>query len=111
MGENKPFLTRYRNMTGSFKVIANFGIIYIISQFIIITILEHAGSDRVLKLQTGIAVEYFKETMEYFRATGKMKYYIMHYYLDFLHPVWYSVLLSATLSWLFITRNVSETYN
>jgi hypothetical protein len=111
MSIESSFLDRFKNYIGSLKIIIFSGIIYFISQAIIIFIFENVGSEYVLKLQTTLSADYFRETMEYFKKTGIMEYYIMHYYFDFLHPIWYSVFLSASLSWLFISLHILKKYN
>jgi hypothetical protein len=91
-------LDRYRDRISSAKVILLFGIIYIVSQIIIANILHPLDSRLFLKAQTTFSREIYLNLLQGWEQAGMMGRYRLHFYFDFIHPVWYSIFISALLA-------------
>ncbi|MFW6066908.1 MAG: hypothetical protein ACOC97_01110 [Myxococcota bacterium] len=89
---------RARARLASWRVVGVFGGIYLVSQAALGAILQEVGSAEVLQLQTTLSPETFAAILEQWRDAGLLDTYASHYYLDFVHPVWYSALLAALLA-------------
>jgi len=94
-------LDHIRQNLGRTWIIVLFGLVYLVSQVTILIILgpiEHS----MLNLQlSGFSVAEYVSVFNSWEASGDMAYYRAHFILDDIHWVWYSVLFTALLSWLF----------
>lgn len=97
--EPQPLLGRYRNAIGQRWLVMLFAGIYIVSQAIIIVLLEQVGSDQAAKLQLfGFTADYYLETFNSWESAGTMAFYKAHLFIDAVHPIWYTLTLSALLA-------------
>jgi hypothetical protein len=92
-------------------LIATFGIIYFISQFIIGSIIHPLGIADALTLQTTFSSHTFKEIASGWIASGQVKLYYRHFYFDNFHPIWYSIFLSLLIARTFKINNISRKFN
>lgn len=78
-----------------------FGVIYVISQTIIISLLEQIGGPLILTLQvTWFTAADYVATFSEWDAAGLMEIYRAHLVFDDFHAIWYAVLMAATLATL-----------
>ncbi len=73
-------------------------IVYTISQAIILVILHPLDIDPLI-FQTTFSKTVFLEILEKWGAPG-LEIFMRHYYVDFLHPFIYAILLSSTIAYL-----------
>lgn len=113
MDNSDPALagTRLRGVLSSWTVVLVFGAIYVLSQATMYFILQPMGSAQVFRLQTTLSPETFSAILEQWREAGLLGRYGMHYYFDFVHPLWYAVFLSATLAVAFDANDVAAGWN
>lgn len=104
-------LTSYRNRFGILRVVVLFGVLYLISQIIIGDILHDMGPLKFIKAQTTFSKSAYVEQVREWQKAGLMEDYRLHFYFDFLHPVWYSLFLSAWMSLVFNLNRLSNRYN
>jgi hypothetical protein len=104
-------LSRYRDRISSTGVITIFAFVYIISQIIIAIILHPLDSSLFLKAQTTFSRELYQELLQGWEKSGLMGHYRLHFYFDFIHPVWYSVLLSALIARGMNLNKISSRFN
>ena len=92
-------------------LIGLFAFIYFTSQIIIGSILHKVGTLDALALQTTLCSEKFKAIVLEWMASGRIEFYYQHFYLDFIHPVWYSIFLSLLIARAFKMNNVNPKFN
>lgn len=100
-----------RTRLDSWWVIGIFGVIFLASQIAIAVILHKVGHATVLRLQTTLSADTLAQGFERLRETGKLAAYRSHYWLDFVHPAWYGILLSASLAKAFRGNAVSSKFD
>lgn len=104
-------LDNLRQQLGRTWIIVLFAIAYVISQLTILIILgpiEHA----MLKLQlSGFSAADYVVVFSAWEASGDMAYYRAHFILDDVHWIWYSVLFTALLCWLFDRSEIPSNRN
>lgn len=91
-------LARLRSKLGRFRVALVFGVIYAVSQWTILRIIEPLGSLNVLSLQTAMTPEAFLAIKQSWVEAGVMGAYWRHFYPDFAHPFWYGTFLAACIA-------------
>jgi len=92
-------------------LIVLFAVIYFTSQIIIGSILHKIGTLDALALQTTLCSDKFKEIASGWIASGQIGIYYQHFYLDFSHPIWYSIFLSLLIARAFRINNVHPKLN
>lgn len=102
--------SRMRRKLDSWRVIVIFGIVYAISQAMIIRIVRPLGSD-VLKIQTTLSSATFIRILHEWRAAGLVPVYMHHFDFDFVHPLWYGLLLAALLAKTFNANRVPARFD
>lgn len=70
---------------------------FLASQLSIAIVLDPVGLEHFLRLQTTLSVELFRALVVDMYQRGVVEHYLAHYYYDFLHPVWYAMLLAVLL--------------
>lgn len=70
---------------------------FLVSQLSILVVLAPVGFDAVWQMQTTMSADTFSAVLADVYARDAAEDYIAHFYYDFLHPVWYSVLLVLLL--------------
>ena len=91
-------------------LIAIFGILYFASQLKIASIVHPLGID-VLRLQTTLSSDTFKEIASSWIASGQVGIYYKHFYFDNFHPILYSIFLSLLIARTFKINNVNPKFN
>lgn len=110
--ELNQLLARYRNVMSHQWIVFVFGGIYLLSQVIILVVLEHVGSIEVGVLQlTGFTSDDYSETFNRWSSSGSMVFYKAHFIVDGVHWVWYSILLTALLALAMNAKNIDANYN
>ena len=91
-------------------IIAIFGIIYFVSQIKIASIVHPLGID-MLRIQTTLSSDTFKEIASGWIASGQIGNYYKHFYFDNFRPIWYSIFLSLLIARAFKSNNISPKFN
>ena len=104
-------LNGYRDRVSSLGFIFFFAGIYIISQVIIANILHPLDSRLFLKAQTTFSRELYLQLLQGWESAGLIGRYRLHFYFDFVHPVWYSVFLSALIAKGMNLNSISARFN
>jgi hypothetical protein len=104
-------LEKYRKKAGTAKIVIVFGVVYIISQAIIGLILHDLGPVQFVKAQTTFSKAVYLELARNWQQNGLMSFYEKHFYFDFLHPLWYSVFLSALIGYALNRGSFPTRYN
>lgn len=91
-------------------IIAIFGIIYFASQIKIASIVHPLGID-MLRIQTTLSGDTFKEIASGWIASGQIGLYYKHFYFDNFHPIWYSIFLSLLIARAFKINNINPKFN
>jgi hypothetical protein len=91
-------------------IIAIFGIIYFASQIKIASIVHPLGID-MLRIQTTLSSDTFKEIASGWIASGQIGLYYKHFYFDNFHPIWYSIFLSLFIARAFKINNINPKFN
>ncbi len=91
-------------------IIAIFGIIYFASQIKIASIVHPLGID-MLRIQTTLSSDTFKEIASGWIASGQIENYYKHFYFDNFHPIWYSIFLSLLIARAFKINNINPKFN
>ncbi|MFZ3055677.1 MAG: hypothetical protein WA098_02875 [Smithella sp.] len=91
-------------------IIAIFGIIYFASQIKIASIVHPLGID-MLRIQTTLSSDSFKEIASGWIALGQIGLYYKHFYFDNFHPIWYSIFLSLLIARAFKINNINPKFN
>ncbi len=104
-------LNKIRQKIGNWKIVIIFGILYIISQLIIVSILHNLDTKQVFELQTTFSSDTFHEIINSWKNNGILGFYKKHFIFDFPHPIWYSIFFGSFMSKLFHLNLVGEKYN
>lgn len=91
-------------------IIAIFGIIYFASQIKIASIVHPLGID-MLRIQTTLSNDTFKEIASGWIASGQIENYYKHFYFDNFHPIWYSIFLSLLIARVFKINDINPKFN
>lgn len=103
-------LKKLREALKSGQIVLIFGIIYGISQVIIGIILFPVLTE-IGALQTSFSPEFVRDTLEAWRQSGELARYQQHFLVDFIHPVWYTIALTAGLANVFTMRSIPDRWN
>ena len=107
----KVLLNKVRQKTGKWQFVIVFGVLYIISQIVITSILHDLDPKQVLKLQTSLSTDLFCEIIHLWNNDGMLDLYKKHFFFDFPHPIWYSVVLISFISKIFNLNNTNTRFN
>lgn len=88
----------YRRRFGTPKAVLLLGAIYLASQIAIASIIHDMGALEFLKAQTTFSRATYVEQVKQWQERELMGDYRRHFYLDFLHPLWYALFLSALMA-------------
>lgn len=86
-------------------------VLYLISQITIGIILHPLGIKAVLRMQTTTSARIMAEILDRWSADGQLVRFITHFYPDFLHPVWYGLLLVFLMFRILGNASVSRRWN
>lgn len=102
---------RLRAALSPWRAIAITGIVYFVSQAGITWLLGEIEPATVLRLQTTLSAQTFRDIVASLRESGLITSYWRHYLLDFVHPLWYALFLSACLARAFDATAVSSKFD
>lgn len=107
-----PSLRSARTFLAHKGLLAFFGAIYVVSQIIIVTVLDPLVPERMVALQvTGFAASDYVAMFSAWQAEGKMSFYHAHLIFDDVHWIWYSIFLSVALAVSLDAARLSERWN
>lgn len=92
-------------------LIALFAVIYFTSQIMLGTIFHKIGTFQALMLQTTLSSDKFKDIASGWIASGQIGIYYQHFYLDYFHPLWYSIFLSLLIARAFKMNHINPKFN
>jgi len=104
-------LSRLREGLRSWRVIWLSGAVYLASQIAIASILHPLDPLVVLELQTSLSSEAVAAILQQWRELELIDGYWRHYWLDFVHPLWYGVFLAALLARGFEANQLAPRYD
>lgn len=103
-------LESYRKITGRRNVTAISFIVFVVSQAAIVYMTHGLGTD-FLGIQITFSHEKFLRMASRWQISGLLPVYYRHFYLDYLHPVFYGVFLSSFMALVVNRRKISSKYN
>ena len=95
---------------GTFKAVTIFGILYAISQSLLVVILKPLGLGTFLRLQISFSKDFTIQAFELWKADGVFSLYRLHLYPDLLHPVWYGLFLISSMVYLLEGDKAAEKF-
>lgn len=104
-------LTRFRARFGTTRIILLFGGIYAVSQAIIGVILKDLDPIAFIRAQTTFSKAVLLALLHQWQDAGLMGNYHLHFYFDFLHPVWYAIFLSALMAGAMNLNDTPQRFN
>ncbi|MDY6904329.1 MAG: hypothetical protein SWH61_06560 [Thermodesulfobacteriota bacterium] len=104
-------LPSLREKIGTRRVAVVSGILFVCSQVTIYLIVRDLSPEKVLILQTTFSQEKFLSIIGAWKLGGLLPLFKAHFYVDYFHPVWYSVFLASLMAIGFNVNNISEKYN
>ncbi len=73
------------------------GILYVISQSLLIVILNPLGVETFLKLQVSFSKDFYLQAFDTWKAQGVFGRYVLHLYPDMIHPFVFGLFLFSLL--------------
>lgn len=104
-------LDNIRKKTNKWQFVIVFGILFFVSQMTIAIMLYELGTMQVLLLQVSLSADSFGSIIKEWNHAALLSVYKKHFYLDFLHPIWYSLFLASFISKTFHLNNTNHKYN
>ena len=97
----------YRNKVGNTRMVLLSGLVYIVSQAIIASIIHELNPLLFLKAQITFSKEVYLSILQGWARDGLMLKYFYHFYLDFFHPIFsepfsptfFSLVPARVLAW------------
>ncbi len=87
----------FRGQGARWQVALAAGILFVVSQLAIYLIIRDISPEKLLLLQTSFSRKFFLETIAAWKLAGLLPLFKLHFIPDYLHPVWYSVLLASLM--------------
>jgi len=104
-------LNNYRNKVGATRFVLLYGLIYVISQAAIAAIIQPLNPLLFLKAQITFSKDVYLSILQGWARSGLIMRYFQHFYLDFFHPIFYGVFLSAFMAKAMNLNKMSERWN
>lgn len=79
------------------SILISTGLVFLVSQIVILKILAKINLKEVIALQTTFSDLTFSNIITKWKASGNIDYYFLHYYFDFIHPFFYALFLLAIM--------------
>jgi hypothetical protein len=96
---------------GRNRLLVVFGVLYLGSQAIILTLLRDLGLMQFARAQTTFSKATFLTLVHQWESAQLLPQYQRHFYFDFVHPVWYSCLLAGFIAKGLDRRGISDRWN
>lgn len=109
--KNKNFLEGFKNKLSITPVIIISCVLYILSQAAIIYILSGLKAKDVFILQTSFSKTMVMDILNMWKQKEILDLYKMHFYIDFIHPILYSIFLASLTARLFRANSVPDRFN
>ncbi len=110
--ESPPFLAQTRCHLAQAWVLIFFGLVFLVSETVIVTILYPTGLTDFVRLQSaGFSAADYLEQFHHWQAAGVLPFYRAHLVVDRWHWIWYSILLGAGLARTMNAAGISDRYN
>lgn len=96
---------------GRSRLLVVFGVLFLLSQAMIASILRDLGLLQFVRAQTTFSKATFLALARSWESAQLLPQYQRHFYFDFLHPVWYSCLLAGLIAKGLDRRGASERWS
>ena len=96
--KSDSFITNFRKKVSSTPITVIFGILFLISQITILTVLSELDLKEVFTFQTTFSKDFVKDTIIMWRDKDLLDIYKIHFYMDFFHPLLYSIFLCSLIA-------------
>ncbi|MFP4039619.1 MAG: hypothetical protein ACLFS7_03670 [Desulfosudaceae bacterium] len=100
-----------RKKTGTRRVALIFGGLFALSQLALYLVIRDLPPEKLLVLQTTFSKDEFLSIIGTWKMSGVLQQFKLHFYLDFLHPVWYSIFLASLMAISFNLNGIEKKYN
>jgi len=104
-------LDAMRSFADSKKILFPAGAVYLVSQMAIGAILHPLGIGDVIRMQSTLSSVAMGAVLDRWDAAGQTGRFISHFYPDFLHPLWYGILLTALMARTFNGASIGRRWN
>ena len=104
-------MEKLREKMDSTRIIIITGALYLISQAAIGMILQPVGIGPFMRLQTSLSEDAVSSIINEWYQADIARFYLQHFYLDFLHPLWYSLFLVSCMSKIFNIQSLPGKWN
>ncbi|MDY6825132.1 MAG: hypothetical protein SWH68_15265 [Thermodesulfobacteriota bacterium] len=91
-------LSSLRKKIGTRRMAVVSGSLFVCSQVTIYFIIRDLPPEKLLALQTTFSRETFLSIIGAWKLGGVLPAFKAHFYVDFFHPVWYSVFLASLMA-------------
>ncbi len=96
--KKKSFLNRFREQISSTGVLVISGILFLISQIIILILLSGLNIKDVFVFQTTFSKDMVMDIMLFWIEKGLINNYMTHFYIDFINPFFYTIFLCSIIA-------------
>jgi len=96
---------------GRNRLLVVFGVLTLASQAIILTILRDLDLVKFARAQTTFSKATFLTLAHQWESAQLLPQYQLHFYFDFLHPIWYSCLLAGFIAKGLDRRGISDRWS
>ena len=96
---------------GRKRLLVVFGVLTLASQAIILTILRDLGLLQFARAQTTFTKATYLTLAHQWESAQLLPQYQLHFYFDFLHPIWYSCLLAGFIAKGLDRRGISDRWS
>ncbi len=103
-------LANLRRRLDSWRILALFTALFVVSQATLAVIVQPLGAD-MLRVQTTLSATHVQAIFARWDAAGLLPRYAFHYRVDMIHPLWYSTMLAAGLAKGFAAHAVPARWN
>ncbi|MBI4970404.1 MAG: hypothetical protein HZC17_00985 [Candidatus Omnitrophica bacterium] len=100
-----------RKFFGSIWWVLFFGATYLVSQAVIIHLLQPIGAKDFLSLQLCFSKKFYLHMIQAWQASGQIVAYKAHFLIDWFHPIWYTLFLTSALATVFNAKSVPAEWN
>jgi len=96
---------------GRNRLLVVFGVLTLASQAIILSILRDLDLLQFARAQTTFSKATFLTLAHQWESAQLLPQYQLHFYFDFVHPIWYSCLLAGFIAKGLDRRGISDRWN
>lgn len=96
---------------GRNRLLVVLGVLYVASQAIILSILRDLDLVKFARAQTTFSKATFLTLAHQWESAQLLRQYQLHFYFDFVHPIWYSCLLAGLIAKGLDRRGIPDRWN